>query len=175
VYDIETKMTPGRRSFASAALLIAMLAVVVPFLRWAQPRRCSALDLAAELQDTNRAYGAAMELAEQLEADGFTLKCVFRSTLETLFEGAQGAGVYRTDRGDFEALFLPTTESVERLTIVQNHASARYVYVFRVPFSSKSLARIDSPRPVYFIKGVNGILISQNGQLAAELRAAAGK
>jgi hypothetical protein len=136
-----------------------------------QSSTCSARDLAAEMKPGSPLYIDANELAKALVARGFVVKCVLRSKMEGLFEGMSGAALYRTDRGDFEALFLPKPQSFEALEVVEGREDGRYIYSFRGDPRPRTANRIDSSRPMYFIKHANRLLIIWgHSQLAESVR-----
>lgn len=74
---------------------------------------CSSNDFFAVLKPDNPAYANAMNLTRALQLHGFIIKCVLQSKMSDVFEGQKGAALFRTDRGDFEALFLPNTETFD--------------------------------------------------------------
>jgi hypothetical protein len=92
----------------------------ISFQFWKELERHAILcDPPAFLQAGDPAYVDAMELAQTLRSRGFTSKCVLRSTMEGAFEGMEGAALYRTDRGDFEALFLAKPQTFVGLIVME--------------------------------------------------------
>src|SRR5262245_24887182 len=114
--------------------------------------RCSDLDLEAVLQPTNKAYSMAMELAQTLQAKGFIIKCVLRSKMEDFFEELEGAALFRTTRGSFEALFLPKPKTFDKLIVLERTENGRYIYSFEGDPKPAPWTGIDSARPIYFVK-----------------------
>jgi len=51
--------------------------------------------------------------------------------MEGLFAGQEGAALYRTNRGDFETLFLPKSQNFNALQVVERRETGGYVYSFR--------------------------------------------
>jgi hypothetical protein len=58
------------------------------------------------LAKSDAAYPDAMDLARTLISHSFIVTCVSPSQMTDMFEGQEGAAVYRTNEGDFEALFF---------------------------------------------------------------------
>jgi len=69
-----------------------------------------------------------------------------------------GAAVYRTNRGDLEALFLPKPQSFEGLEIIEERKNGRYLYSFRGNPLPSLESPIDSSRPMYFIRQSNPVV-----------------
>jgi hypothetical protein len=44
------------------------------------------------------------------------------------FEGQEGAAVYRTNEGDFEALFLPKPQNFNKLQVIERYDGQSYRY-----------------------------------------------
>jgi hypothetical protein len=63
--------------------------------------------LTAVLTSTDPVYAETVELTRELENHGFVVRCVLQLKMANTFQGQLGAALYRTSRGDFEALFLP--------------------------------------------------------------------
>jgi hypothetical protein len=45
-----------------------------------------------------------------------------------MFEGQEGAALYRTSLGDFDALFLPVSQRFDALQILERRQDGRYLY-----------------------------------------------
>jgi hypothetical protein len=109
-------------------------------------------------------------LGQRLEAHGFKVECMRRSKEENLFVGQKGAAWVKTDHGIFEAWFLPSGQSFEKLGIKETvGGDGRYLYSFsglsHVP------PTLDSSQPMAFIE--DGSVLFQvwgNPAFAAELR-----
>jgi hypothetical protein len=141
-----------------------------PSVRTGQSEKCSDQDLLAVLQPPDKAYSMAMELAQTLRAGDFTIKCVLRSKQEGLFEGLEGAALFRTNRGDFEAIFLPNEKTFEKLRVDEHQENGWYIYSFAgepKPWLSKGF---ESPRRNYFVKHSHMLLVTSNDVLAEDLR-----
>lgn len=132
----------------------------------AQQSDCPILIL---LPSDNVAYGDAMELAQTLRKNGLVVKCVALSKEDRMFEGQVGAANYRTDLGDFDALFLPKLENFNSLKIMeQKETAGGYQYSFRGKPHSLT-EHWEGTRPSYFVKHANQLLHSPNKPLAAKL------
>ena len=163
----------------SNRMLLVLLAMCLATLYTAPPRAgsgqssgCSDRDLAAEIKPGSLVYADANELAKTLVAGGFVVKCMLHSTMQGMFEGMSGDALYRTDRGDFVALFMPKPKNFESLEIIEKLEKSRYIYSFRGDPKPRGENRIvDSSRPEYFIKHANQLLILWgDSQLAESLR-----
>lgn len=66
------------------------------------------------LPASDAAYRDAMALAQTLIKRRFVVTCMSPSKMTGTFEGQDGAAVYRTNQGDFEALFLPHPKNLPR-------------------------------------------------------------
>src|ERR1700730_15819237 len=94
------------------ALLLAvttLVLVTIPSLvtagRTKHQQRCNDVEQAS-FAKSDAAYPDAMDLAQTLISHSFIVTCVSPSQMTDTFEGQEGAAVYRTNEGDFEALFL---------------------------------------------------------------------
>jgi len=130
---------------------------------------CSLHDLIALLPPTDPAYNDAVELARKLDDWGIHVRCTLASKMQRIFAGQIGAAYYRTDAGDFEALFLPPSDSFGGLRIVERQKQNRYLYSFRG--TPRSKVHMDSSRQAYFIKKRNVLFyVWGDDQLAETLR-----
>ena len=50
--------------------------------------------------------------------------------MANVFEGQLGAALYRTNRGDFEALFVTEPHTFSSLRLVERSEGGRYLYQF---------------------------------------------
>ena len=85
------------------------------------------------------------------------------------FEGQTGAALYRTNRGDFDALFLPNLQSFDGLQVFERQESGRYLYSFAGHPKPWPANLIDASRPVYFIKNLNRLIVAHDKELATQL------
>jgi len=134
---------------------------------WKREHECSVQDLLAELKPNDPAYADAIELAQTLRNHGFAVKCVLQSKMVRLFEGQKGAALYRTNRGDFEALFLPKAQT---FAVQPNEARKNGRYIYSFSGSPRSTGGPwDSARPTFFVQHSNQFLTTWDKQLATEL------
>ncbi len=122
------------------------------------------------LQSSDPAYLDAVALARILADHGFMVMCIAPSKMTGTFEGQKGAAVYRTDRGGFDALFLPKPQTFDRLQIIERQESGRYLYSFAGHPRPWPANLIDGPRPVFFIKHTNLLVVAYDKELADHLR-----
>jgi hypothetical protein len=142
------------------------------FLAWptfGQTERCGQQELKASLPPKAEAYSDAMALRESLSKHGIAVQCVLLSKMDGTFEGQMGAALYRTDRGDFEVLFLPPPNTFQLLKVVERQDGERYTYSFNGPPKPWPANRIDSAQRIYFIKHKNMLFVLSDKQLAATL------
>jgi hypothetical protein len=128
---------------------------------------CSPQDAAAQLRVDDPAYKSAMELTQTLEARGFEVDCVCQSKSIHMFEGQTGAAVFRTDRGDFEALFLSKTETFA-VQPTEQRKDGRFIYSFSGNPPAK-VARLDGSHPIYFVQHTNTLFMVYIERVAATL------
>jgi len=148
--------------------LFPMLLIVVALqgsLSWAQNNPC---DPRALLPPTDPAHTEAIHLAKTLSRHGIRVRCVLLSKQAQMFEGQLGAALFRTDAGDFEALFLPRLQSWDDLKIVQQHETGGYTK-YHFEGSPKYFGTWEG-RPVYFVKHRNQFLHSLDQQVVVKLR-----
>ena|SRR5713101_8155417 len=111
----------------------------------------------------------SVKLALQFNCPGFTVKCVLRSTMEGTFEGLEGAALYRTDRGDFETLFLPKPQTFAGMIVIEEQQNGRYIYSFHGTPRPWPADRVDSLRPISFLWRPNQLLVIRDDQLRVKL------
>lgn len=163
-------MISAHTTFVANVFFGVTLLLASPSVLTRQSEKCSDLDLVAVLQPADKAYSMAMGLAQTLRARDFTIKCVLRSKEEGLFEGLEGAALFRTNRGDFEAIFLPNEKTFERLRVVERQENGWYIYSFAGDPKPWPANRIESPRRIYFVKHSHMLLETSNDMLAEDLR-----
>jgi len=153
----------------NVAIGVALLFATPQLVLQDQAAKCNSPDRLAFLQAGDPAYVEAMELAQILRSRGFTVKCVLRSTMEGAFEGLEGAALYRTDRGDFEALFLPKPQTFAGMIVIEEQQNGRYTYSFHGTPRLWPANRVDSPRPISFLWHANHFLVIRDDQLRVKL------
>jgi hypothetical protein len=92
--------------------------------------------------------------------------------MEGIFEGLAGAALYRTDRGDFEAVFLPPTATFDRLVVHERRGGAGWVYSFAGEPTPWPANHLEGSERRYFVKHANQLLVSVDEALAASLERA---
>jgi hypothetical protein len=154
-----------------AVVSLVVITLVGPMRAQAgsQPTGCADANWPA-LQPSDPAYLDAVELARILADSGFMVMCIAPSKMTGTFEGQKGAAVYRTDQGGFDALFLPKPQNFDRLQIVERQESGRYLYSFAGRPTPWPANLIEGPRPVFFIKHTNRLIVAYDKELADHLR-----
>jgi hypothetical protein len=135
-----------RSTFAGNVFFGVTLLVALPAFLTAQSDKCSDSDLRAVLQPADQAYTMAAALAKSLRAHDFIIKRALRSKMDGAFEGQDSAALFRTNRGDFEAMFLPKQMSFEKLEVLERRENGWYFYSFEGDPKPLS-GGIQSPRP----------------------------
>ena len=161
-------MRKTRFSLLLAGLLLIGSAAILR----AQVTECSSDDTAALLQPTDAVYSDAMELGSALGEHGFAIRCILISKLGGLFKWVQGAALYRTDRGDFDALFLPAPQTFADLKIVEHQKKKGFAYTFSGKSRAWAINRLESERREYFLKHTTRLLILSDEQLRTKLQEA---
>jgi hypothetical protein len=146
-----------------------LLFLALPSGTVSQTTNCGPAELKASLPPNAEVYPDAKALSDTLSKHGILVKCVLMSKMDGTFEGQEGAAVYRTDRGDFEALFLPRPKTFDLLKVVEQRDGHRYVYSFKGPPQPWPANRIDSAQHTYFIKHHNVLFVLYDKELAATL------
>jgi hypothetical protein len=135
-----------------------------------QVQDCTSTDLSARLQPADKVYGQAFELAEELQRGGIRVRCVLRSHKEGAFEGLVGAALYRTDGGDFEALFLSPPATFNQLIIDERKDASGWVYSFQGTPKPWPANRVEG-RKMRFVKHAHRLLVlGDDEKLAATLQ-----
>jgi hypothetical protein len=160
-------MIPMRSSSLFLLLPATLFLAARPASAATPGSECSAQDLRAELKTEDPSFSDAMELAQTLRNHGFAVKCVLQSKMVGLFEGQKGAALYRTDRGDFEGLFLPKTQTF-RVRPIEKRENGWYIYSFAGSphYTNGGWEGVD---PSYFIQHANLLCVTSDKQLATTL------
>jgi hypothetical protein len=130
---------------------------------------CSTNDLLALIKPDDPAYADAIELAQTLQGHGVIVKCVLQSKMVHVFEDQKGAAFFKTDYGDFNALFLPKPQTFSSVEIVSRSENGRFLYSFRGSPHPASPYPIDSAYRMFFEKHANQLFITSKSQLAASI------
>ena len=145
----------------------------MPSVLRSQGMDCEQLKPYALVQGVDTAYAPAQALAQELRRHGFAVKCILHSHSESMFDGQAGAAFFQTDRGNFDALFMPRSGTFDRLVVVERPEGDRYVYSFEGEPKPWPANRIDSAKRMYFLKDTHRLLIVWgDDKLAEQLRAA---
>jgi hypothetical protein len=143
--------------------------IVVDF-RWLARQsspECDARESLNPLKPVDPIYSEAMDLAKVLQGYGLTIKCVLPSKMGNAFEGQMGAALYRTNRGDFEALFLEKPATFASVKPIEARKNGFYVYSFEGWPPARG--GWTSSRREYFVKHRSQMLITREEQLAVDL------
>lgn len=151
-------------------LSMGLLLLACPFEINSQTVPCGPKEMEAALPSDAPAYPDAISLSEQLGKHGISVRCLLRSKMEDTFQGQEGAALYRTDQGDFEALFLPPPKTFGQLKVIEWRDGRRCLYRFKGHPQPWSASLIDSAFRLYFVKNRNLLFVVQNSkQLSAIL------
>jgi len=134
-----------------------------------QTTTCAALNWPT-LQSNNPAYPDALDLTRALTDRGLVVQCVAASKMTGMFEAQVGAALYKTNQGEFEALFVPKAQDFEGLQIIERQERGRYFYSFAGRPKPAPATLIDAARRTYFIKNLNRLVVADDQALAARLR-----
>jgi hypothetical protein len=122
------------------------------------------------LQPSDPAYSDAVELARSLALHDFRVICISPSKWTGTFQGQKGAALFwTTTEGGFDALFLPKPQNFDELQIIHRMENGRHLYSFAGHPTPWPANLIDGPRPTYFIKHMNRLIVAYHDQLAAHL------
>jgi hypothetical protein len=135
---------------------------------------CSPEELNNLLRPSDTAYADAIALAAKLQNHGFTIQCVGPSKFAQ-FLPRQGAALFRTTLGDFEALFRPKEQNFDDLFITEKRDAnlsswndgTGYRYTFRDPQGRK--VRDMAGRETFFVRHRNILFITWQKNTAATL------
>jgi len=133
-----------------------------------QSQKCTPADLSGLLKPSDPAYPETVALTKDLENRGYVVRCVLQSKCVNFFEGQLGAALYRTDRGDFEALFLTKPGAFASVRLVEHTGSGRYVYRFEGSPRAR-IRDIDCARRNFFATHANQFFMTEDQHLAESL------
>jgi hypothetical protein len=155
------------RTIGVLLVILVMLCLSPRTALAGQSSDCNAREMIEALKAEDPAYPDAMELAQTLRVHGFKVKCVLASKMARQFNGQKGAALYRTSRGDFEALFLPKGQ-VFAVQPNERREDGMYIYSFEgtpLPFSQGWVFS----RATHFTQYANQMFLTWDEQLAAGL------
>jgi hypothetical protein len=154
----------ARFRFLLAALLFLLFR---PLAATGQTTPCKPNELQAALSSAAPVYPAAVALSNDLQKSGIAVRCILASKMDNFFEGLQGAALYRTEQGDFEALFLPREKTFSSLTISEEQSGRQYVYHFTG--TPAAATHIEAAHRLYFVKRRNILFLLSDKTSAARL------
>jgi hypothetical protein len=126
------------------------------------------------LAKSDAVYPDAMDLAQTLIRHSFIVTRVSPSQMTDTFEGQEGAAVYRTTEGDFEALFLPKPQNFNKLRVIERYDGQSYRYSFAGRPAPWPANLMESTFPLYFVKHRNELIVAQDHQVAIRIKDAIG-
>jgi hypothetical protein len=159
---------PMRKLGVHVATTFAILCILPksPLARQSSSE-CDARELLNLLKPIDPLYPEAMDLAKVLRGYGLTIKCVLPSKMANAFEGQMGAALYRTNRGDFEALFLKKPATFASVKPTEAQKNGFYLYSFEG--TTPAHGGWTSSKREFFIKHGSQMLITREEQLAVYL------
>jgi hypothetical protein len=169
----------NRRAACFVAILAFLLAIVVRVQ--AQSRPCPPPQTL--LQKTDPAYADANELAQTLRAKGIEVDCMFPSKTGSMFMVAEGDTLvstiegevaYQTDRGGFDAFFMPKPKSFVGFGVHRLRSSQGFLYIFSGTPAVPPATRFGTAQRNYFFKRDNYLLIAASEAMRAQLEQALG-
>ena len=153
-------------------LFVWVLILVPKTCLWAQDtspgnaQGCDPRELTELLRPTDPAYAESIELTREMEHRGYTVRCVLRSKMENFFEGQLGAALYRTNRGDFEALFLTKPRTFDSVCVVERFVKGE---VYHYSFEGSPHSTGMDGRRTFFARRTNRFFMTFDMRLAADL------
>jgi hypothetical protein len=151
----------------SLELLVGIVCVFSPSVFNAQMTRCGSTELESVLQPTNVEYADAIEFKQVLQSHGVVVGCILKSKSWHMFDEQKGAAFFRTDQGDFDALFLPKAKTWDKLDIIQVQENGRYITSFQGWPSGRPM---NGSRPCYFVKHASVLcIVGPDEQLSIKL------
>lgn len=154
-------------------LFCLAMAVMTPCL-WPQDnlppqsQACSSKELTALLRPDDPVYAETVELTHELEEHGYLVRCVLQSKMATIFEGQLGAALYRTSRGDFEALFLPKPRTFTSLRLIEHQKNGGF-YLYSFEGVPRFPGTMECARRTFFSRRVNRFFVTKDKQIAADV------
>jgi hypothetical protein len=157
------------------AVCSAMLWCVAAAQAQGSQTGCSAEELNNLLRPSDPAYADAIGLAATLQSHSFTIQCVLPSKFAQFLPRQNGAALFRTTMGDFEALFRPKEQNFDDIFIskkgdenLSSRSNARgYHYTFRDPQGRK--IRDMAGRETFFVRHDNILFVTWQKNTAATL------
>ena len=124
------------------------------------------------MRSTDVAYKEAIQFAEALQQQGFTVQSIHRSKMEGFFSGLPKAAFLHTDKGVVEVIFFDEPTGAERVRVIEERQGNRYLYAFEGQPNPQPGERIDAGYPIYFIPYRNWFMVVTEKELASALQQA---
>jgi len=114
----------------------------------------------ALLSSSEPVYADAMELKQTLESHGFEVRCVFPTTLWSIFWREDGGVVhgtiegqanFRTNYGDVQAVFMPKPQTFADFKIFEHREDNGFLYTFGGIPRVWDTNRFGSAHRIYFL------------------------
>ena len=112
------------------------------------------------LSPSEPVYSDAMGLKQTLESHGFVVRCVFPTTLGSIFrvdEGGvfrstvEGEANFRTNYGEVDVVFIPKPQTFADFKITERREGGGYLYTFGGAPRVWETNRFGSARRMYFL------------------------
>jgi hypothetical protein len=151
------------------AIIFAILCILPQAVLASQLSECDVRESLNVLKPVDPVYSEATELAKVLRSRGLIVKCVLPSKRGNLFEGQVGAALYRTNRGDFDALFLKKPATFESVKPTEAQQNGLYHYSFEGRPAPRSAPSYFSSKREYFVKHGSQMPVTRDEKLAVYL------
>jgi hypothetical protein len=112
-------------------------------------------------------YAQAQDFRRFLEAHGFLVHCVIRSTFAS-FVWRSPEAAFLTDRADLEVRFFPSPEGAERVRVREAHTDRGWRYSF--PGHSGASDTLYAIRRQYFLRYRRWLILLEDSVVAITLR-----
>lgn len=127
---------------------------------------CDSRELMYRLGPEDPAYGSAVQLAQTLSSHGIKVICVGPSKMVNFFVGQKGAAFFRTDHGNFNALFAFQPEQFAYLAVVERPREGR---LHTYDFYGTPKVRTMQGREHFFVKQDTTFVVTPDERLARSL------
>lgn len=127
---------------------------------------CDSRELKHRLNAKDPAYRSAVHLAQTLSSHGITINCALPSKMANFFVGQKGAALFRTDHGDFEALFAFQPEQFANLAVAERPQENSF-HTYEI-YGTPTVQTIEG-REQFFLKHDTTFFITSDEQLARSL------
>jgi hypothetical protein len=174
-------LTEATMSKGLTASLVAVPALLL--VTWILPLRAQSSECPigeALLSQSNPVYADAIELEQSLQNHGFSVRCIFPTTLNSIFmveengtlqSTIEGEVCYRTNYGDLSVVFVAKPQTFADFKIAEHCEGGSYLYRFtgttRVWSGNKF--KFGSAHRIYFLKRDNQLFLADN-QLISRLQ-----